>query len=515
MDIRYAKPGKDRKGVTLYEDVTKDGVTKRKAVRKILWGDWLKIAEQVGEYGRIAWNDKTYWVRMEDTQAERPLDIIFVDVGQGDGCFIAAPHPTGEKWIVVDAGADTNMYRFLRWRFGLDKKGRQVAMEAAVITHSDEDHYGGFQRLFDKDNLTFKTIYHNGIAERGGPDLFGPRADGWLTDIAVTHEQMEAIYSVPASRLTEKGGKKLYPKLMLSALKRGKATTEVRMLSTTAATIQDQRAWMPGFSPNESPDLTIEVLGPVVEPHASGEARLRTFDKTPEGNGFSPGHTKNGHSILLRIRYGEFSLLLGGDLNRSSEHFLLRHYSGIGPDEPLKMAVPEARKRLRSDMIKSCHHGSSDVTDEFLQAVEPCGFVVSSGDEEGHAHPRPDLLGRLGKHGRGEAPLILCTELLRSTREKEESGILKRLGALDQTIESPTSTPKQVDDARKARRTLLQKLAKRNVEVYGAITLRTDGKQMVVAFRHEDSKDKPSWQTFWYEHDATEGFRPIRSPDDH
>ena len=65
-------------------------------------------------------------------------------------------------------------------------------------------------------------------------------------------------------------------------------------------------------------------------------------------------------------------------------------------------------------MMKCCHHGSADVTEEFLEATEPAAYVVSSGDEESHVHPRPDLLGLLGKKGRGIRPLVLCTEILRS-----------------------------------------------------------------------------------------------------
>jgi len=45
------------------------------------------------------------------------------------------------------------------------------------------------------------------------------------------------------------------------------------------------------------------------------------------------------------------------------------------------------------DLLKSCHHGASDVTDEFLNATRQAAFVVASGDEEGYVHPRPDLLG--------------------------------------------------------------------------------------------------------------------------
>lgn len=505
MSVRYAGPGKDGVGIGLYLDVS---VPRPKAVRKILWGDWLNVLEIDGDWGRINWSGKTYWVRMGETQAERPLEIIFIDVGQGDGCFIVAPHPTGEKRIVVDAGADRNMARFLGWRFRLGQN-TGVRMHAAVITHSDKDHYAGFQPLFDSPHLTFDNVYHNGIAERDGPDLFGPIENGRLTDIADTHERLAALYVDPAN-----AGRKLYPKLLLSALSRSKAETHVRMLSTATGDQEEGRAWMPGFAPGQSPDLTIEVLGPVPEPDVVGGIKLRTFGKTPQDAGFSDSHTKNGHSVLLKLRYGAFSLLLGGDLNRSAEDYLLRHYGEIDAGQPLSDAVIKARTRLGADMMKSCHHGSSDVTDEFLDAVNPLGFVVSSG-EEGYAHPRPDLLGRLGRHGRSEAPLILCTEILRSTRERESATALKTLQRLDLVIEAPDTTPEARTAARKARAELQALLTKRNVEVYGAITLRTDGERMVVAFKHEDSAKAPSWQTFWYEHSEPGGFQPIWRKDEH
>ena len=87
--------------------------------------------------------------------------------------------------------------------------------------------------------------------------------------------------------------------------------------------------------------------------------------------------------------------------------------------------------------MKCCHHGAADVTDEFIRAVNPLAYVVSSGDEESHAHPRPDLLGRLGKLGRGDAPLILCTEILRSTREKGREEDFKSSEPLDDQIDDP------------------------------------------------------------------------------
>ena len=143
------------------------------------------------------------------------------------------------------------------------------------------------------------------------------------------------------------------------------------------------------------------------------------------------GKTKNGHSVLLRLRYRDFSVLFGGDLNLPAEHFLMRHYGNNGA-APTTVAestamIESARARFGVDLMKSCHHGSSDVTDEFLAATSLAAYVVSSGDEESHDHPRPDLLGLLGKKGRSDRPLILCTEILRSTREGEDPKLRKRL----------------------------------------------------------------------------------------
>ena len=198
-------------------------------------------------------------------------------------------------------------------------------------------------------------------------------------------------------------------------------------------------------------------------------------------------------------------------MNRPAEDFLLRHYGGLGDGQPLADGVAKARTRIRSDVMKSCHHGSADVTDEFLQAVDPFAFVVSSGDQEKHVHPRPDLLGRLGRRGRGDAPLILCTEILRSSREFEDPKRLQRLRRLDALIEDGQTSEPDRKKYRSERDRIQAELARRNVEVYGAITLRTDGQDLVVAFRMEAERGGASpkrWQTYWYRHDEERGFVP-------
>jgi hypothetical protein len=154
--------------------------------------------------------------------------------------------------------------------------------------------------------------------------------------------------------------------------------------------------------------------------------------------------------------------------------------------------------------MKCCHHGAADVTDEFIRTVDPMAYVVSSGDEESHAHPRPDLLGRLGKLGRGSAPLILCTEILRSTGEQGRTEDFARLRALDERVESLPDGPDKVAALRE-RRELQDQHPPRNVGVYGAITLRSDGNQLEISFRLEEPRGKQLWQVYALHHSPAQG----------
>jgi hypothetical protein len=163
--------------------------------------------------------------------------------------------------------------------------------------------------------------------------------------------------------------------------------------------------------------------------------------------------------------------------------------------------IERASERLAVDLMKSCHHGASDVTDEFLEATRPAAFVVSSGDGESYVHPRPDLLGLLGKKGRGHRPLVLCTELLRSTREKEDPTLRGKLDKIVANIAKETDREKK-KELEQERAEILDELFKRNVGVYGAINLRTDGRRAVVAFRREQSKGTNRWFSYELEKDS-------------
>ena len=472
--------------------------TRKKKMKKLLWGDWLRIAEDIDtKWSKVKWGRKEFAIRKSDYQDECLLEMIFLDVGQGDGCILTAPDMGSRECImIIDAGKSDNMERYLNWRFR-DFKNRFL-FHAAIITHPDEDHYRGFQAIFDNPNISFENVYHNGLLERTGKQLLGPVKNGFVTDVRASQSAAHALYKVDKVR-----GRKRYPKLIWTALTSDRFKS-VSMLSASHGTKENGRTWMPGFAPAENRDLTIEVLGPVVQKGPGGKPALRTFGKTLSAKSMDNGKTKNGHSILLKLQYREFSVLFGGDLNSPAEHFLMRHYGNDGK-APETLAeteamISEASKRFRVDLMKSCHHGSSDVTDEFLNATAPAGYVVSSGDDESHVHPRPDLLGLLGKMGRGQRPLVLCTEILRSTRESESGDLRKKIDRINARLDSETDAEK-IRKLREELAQLVDHLFKRNVGVYGAINLRTDGKKAVIAFRKE-KKTLRRWFTYELEPDV-------------
>jgi beta-lactamase superfamily II metal-dependent hydrolase len=400
-------------------------------VRDVRWGDALNILEQTPDgWSKIKWGAEHLFIRTEHVVAKRPVEVVFLDVGQGDGClYVSAETGAEERIVIVDAGIADNMLGFLRWRFG--KLKNEFRFHAAVVTHPDQDHYKGFQPIFDHDKVGFDRVYHNGICERANGDVLGPTdpTGKFLTGIVPTDAALRALYADAAVR----GGKR-YPKLMHTAFSSGRVDA-IEMLSTKHGQEHAGKSWMPGFAPTNGRSSTIEVLGPVPDGTAANP-RLRWFGDRIGSNDKDEGKTKNGHSVILRLTVGHLRVLFGGDLNRPAEDHLLRHYGGIAAAQPLADAIPAASARLGADVMKCCHHGAADVTDEFIRAVDPLAYVVSSGDEESHAHPRPDLLGRLGKLGRGRAPLILCTEILRSTREKGREEDFKALRDLDERIDA-------------------------------------------------------------------------------
>ena len=87
----------------------------------------------------------------------------------------------------------------------------------------------------------------------------------------------------------------------------------------------------------------------------------------------------NDASIVLQIRVGQVAFLLPGDIESSAENHILRYQNTLG-----------------SDVLLVPHHGSASSSGmSFLKAVMPKIAVISSGKNNPHGHPSPQVLQRL------------------------------------------------------------------------------------------------------------------------
>ncbi len=482
---------------------------KLKKARQVLWGDYLRLERnpvypQIAKdhYIAIRWaprdnGGEVLYIKSKHVADKRPLEMIFLDVGQGDGAILITPErDNNERIMVIDAGKGENMHKFLVGRF--TQYVDEFNFHAAIITHPDNDHYLGFDPIFKDHKIGFEKIYFNGLVERPVRGTFekvgGYKEDPitkikYISSLAMDSNDIRNLFSDNSNF-----GQFEYPPVMHAALNNPKIK-DFQMLSTHDghSVKENDVMYLKDFAPSDNRAYTIQVLGPVAEYDTSGNIRLRRLGKY--------GETKNGHSIILRLEYKNYKILFGGDLNVKAEKFLLKHYTGLTsfPKKGSKKSeemIEKAKAIFSSDVMKVCHHGASDVTDEFMQAVHPGCFVISSGDTEGHVHPRPDLLGRLGKNGKGESPVLLSTELQRSTREKEDEKLLTKLNKKILNI------PKNPSDSWKEKLTdQIKTLSKTNVDVYGSIYVKTDGERLITAFKKETNSKTDKWFYFEYKID--------------
>lgn len=88
---------------------------------------------------------------------------------------------------------------------------------------------------------------------------------------------------------------------------------------------------------------------------------------------------KNDDSLVLRIGFGQASILLTGDAEAPSERAML----AAGSLSPVTL-------------LKVGHHGSlTSTTPDFLAALAPHSAVISTGLGNHFGHPRPEILSRL------------------------------------------------------------------------------------------------------------------------
>lgn len=153
--------------------------------------------------------------------------------------------------------------------------------------------------------------------------------------------------------------------------------------------------------------LNVFEIGTLIAPDYQTDTKLfSSFQQTVQGKNLSitspaPGDTysfgagdfqilaplgssyenENDYSIVLRVCFGESSLLLTGDATEISEAEMLEHGT-----------------ELQSDVLVVGHHGSAGSTSpEFLEAVAPSYAVISCGRDNDYGHPADRVMELLAE----------------------------------------------------------------------------------------------------------------------
>lgn len=404
----------------------------KKEFTSVLLGSWLGVIDEDDEgWLKVINYDEIGWVREVDTRPKSCLKIFFIDVGQGDACIIEVPG----KRMLLDGGPNQNLKNYLsEWKYDwMENSSERIRFDAVFVSHFDHDHFKGLISIIRDSNYEFGTVYHSGIARFEKTRSKRPaRCDTMLGetdshgDRNITRTELLTSFNdiEDARNLLSEGG--LMPTFRDFLESVVDAYVDERLDRMRRLTARDE--CVPRFGPTAA--MTIKVLGPVTK-NPNGRVTYPWFS--------DDSHTINGHSLVLRLEYGDRSVLLGGDLNTESQKYLLAQYSNGNP--------------FRVHATKACHHGASEFSIDFLKAVKPFATVISSGDNESYSHPRADALGCAGRYTRGKRPLVFSTELARSYK-----------------------SPRQIH--------------------HGNINLRTDGDQMILAQMYEKKNASDPWDSY-------------------
>jgi beta-lactamase superfamily II metal-dependent hydrolase len=411
VDLRYVGTGGGGTPAfttTLWRDPASSGSKNR--IYELLWGDEVQLVHVPPANGRVSVRARGWWGWIEESALARDplLEVYFVDVGQGDGVLIRTPEG---RHVLIDGGYSRakqplgkSAADFVDWKFFKDYGRTRITLDAMIASHCDADHYGGLWDLLsdapsaaselDSDGCDVGVLYHAGVSwwRDGGQRGLGPKQNGHLTRLLGDRASVLAAVQPGASPQLQGEWREF--------LERAAAVAPViERLGVMAGDANPVH--VPGYGPADG-SVTLRVLAPVFRQLPTGLG-VRSL-------GSADSQNTNGHSVLLQLRYGAATILLTGDLNRKAQRALLEEYVG-------------REDLFACDVAKGCHHGAEDVSLRFLRAVRAAATVISSGDAEGHAHPRPAIVAASALTGFEEVaasgdelitPLVYSTEVERS-----------------------------------------------------------------------------------------------------
>jgi competence protein ComEC len=285
-----------------------------------------------GTFAFVKWG--LPWWRSRPPKPTGELKVYLLDVGPVEGDSILIVSPTG-KSVLIDAG-DAGKGKVV-----LDalKRYKVEKLDYFIATHPHPDHIGAADEVMNA--IKVGTVIDNGV------DLSTP---------------------APGAPANKKGkGSKSAP---LPPSKK-KLRTATNFYDEYAAALKQNGAQYEKAQPGQKYDLGGGALLTVLAPSEP------FFNKDQMKAG---GNDTNANSIVLRLDYGDFTMLFMGDAEAQTEQRLL----GKGDLD------------LKAKVIKIGHHGSKyATTEDFLKRVHPEAAIISDGAWNRYGHPAQVVLDRL------------------------------------------------------------------------------------------------------------------------
>ncbi len=269
-----------------------------------------------------------WWKSQPPTASGAELRVHFLDVGpiNGDSILIISP---GNKTALIDAGDQSKVKNVLA---ALEKHGIKQ-LDYFIATHPHPDHLGGAGEIIK--NLKVLNIIDNGLSPSLPENLQAPAKTGARTRTRSASPQTITRFFDDYKQALAASGAKY---------------------------VQAQ----PGSKIDLGGGVILTTLGPT-EPYFTREQMK------------AGGNEPNANSIVMRLDYGSFSLLLTGDAEAQTENRLL-----------------SKDVNLAARVLKVAHHGSKYATSQsFLNRVKPELAVISCGEWNRYGHPSQSVLDRL------------------------------------------------------------------------------------------------------------------------
>ena len=342
----------------------------------------------LGATGLVGW--KYVWPRWKlrpPPASGGELQVHVLDVGpvEGDSILIVSP---GGKSVLIDAG-DTGKGKVIIEAL---KRYNVQQLDYFIATHPHPDHIGGADEVFKATKVL--NVIDNGLE----PDV----------------PQSLVPQSKPATPGSKNSGNKP------ASASKSKAASITKFYDEYKEAITQSGAHYQKAQAGATYDLgggtRLTVLAPI-DP-------LFTKDQLKTG-----GNLPNANSIVLRLDYGDFSMLLPGDAEEQTEHRMLTK------DLNLKVKI-----------LKVAHHGSKYATaQDFIDRVKPEVAIISSGEWNRYGHPAQVVLDRLRAANTKLYRTDLQGEITITTRGKESDYVIKT--AKETTSDLWAGRPAQKDDS--------------------------------------------------------------------